>query len=123
MGAGGSGGAGTVGPDGNVVPSSDPSVTVTLGKACVVVGNAQTMHVQTYPGALLSYDTQYSGDKFGSTQGGKGSGQVDSTGSFDASWTVLPGTPNGVARIDVAANAGPNMSGFGHATFTVASSC
>ena len=83
------------------------------------IGDSQTLTVQSYPGALTSYDTTYSDGSYGTVHGGEGHGQLDSTGHFEATWVVKPGTPAGTANMDVAANAGAGKSGFGHATFQV----
>ena len=98
-------------------------MAASVDRGCVTAGQTQTLRIQSYPGAVLSYDTTYGDGSYGSAFGGKGNGQVDSTGQFDVTWTVAPGTPIGDAKTDIAANAGPGKSGFASVSFKVAAQC
>jgi hypothetical protein len=75
------------------------------------------------PNANVIIDTLYADKKDGQAHGGfKPDGKADANGDYTLSWTVLPGTPIGPAKVFVAAGNSKHR-GSTDALFRVAAVC
>jgi hypothetical protein len=78
--------------------------------------------VQSRPQYAVTFDAQYAGNNDGRKYGGVGTGHIDSSGGYTASWVVQPGAPPGGVVVWVSV-AGGSESAYRQPTFTVASAC
>lgn len=120
----GSGNTGAAGSAGDEGPEEPPPIDVEaeFSDDCVRPGGTQTITIRTEPNTGVAYHAVYSDGSNGFDEdypGGNNTGETDSKGVWEDTWTVGPTATEGEATVDVVA-LGAEGQGYTQVTFAVA---